>query len=109
MSKLFYDHLTNLELLDSHIRLVVDEKEQQKELWELIDSILHHSVLEFILDSLQPYHHDEFIVMYHDCPHDHRILVYLEEKIDSKFSKKLENHIKKLEQTLLSETIENHG
>lgn len=103
MSKLFYDHLTNFETINVLIHQITENKDEKEELWHIVEHILHHRVLEFILDSLHPHHHDTFIVMYHDAPYDHSILFFLKDKIHSGFDKDLEKYLQKLESELIKE------
>lgn len=103
MSHLFYDHLIHFEELNSSLNSIDLDRSQRDEFWQIIDEILHHKILEFILDNLHPYHHDHFIVMYHEMPYENSIMTYLIENVGDNFEKKLENEISKFEKELLAE------
>lgn len=82
MSKLFYDHLLNLRELDSIIKGMATTHTEREELWQKIDEIIHHKVLECILENLPQHHHEEFLVILHRSPHDETVIFgYLKEKI----------------------------
>lgn len=83
MSKLFFDHLLELDKLDNHIKQVTHTQEEREELWLLVDEIIHHKVLDVILEKLPRHHHEEFLHMVHKAPHDEKFLFdYLKEKVD---------------------------
>ncbi len=81
MSKIFYDHLINLE----EVILTLDgqsiDEEEKEELVGLIDQTLHHRILKLILDHLPKEHHEAFLSRFHQAPHDPGLLVFIKEKV----------------------------
>jgi hypothetical protein len=82
MSKLFFDHLLELEKVDRQIKKVAKTKEEREELWLLVDEIIHHKAIGCILDKLPKENHKEFLEMFHSSPHDEELLFgYLKGKV----------------------------
>ena len=81
MSKLFFDRLMVLEEVELEIKKTASSKEEREELWMLVDEIVNHKVLEKVLDKLPRAHHEEFLELFHKCPHDEQaIFGYLKGK-----------------------------
>ena len=82
MSKLFFDHLIVLDEVEVEIKRSAKTKEEQEELWGLVDEIITHKALDVILARLDRHHHEEFLGIFHKCPHDENLIFgYLKEKI----------------------------
>lgn len=95
MSKLFFDHLIYLEEVEVEIKKTASSREEKEELWALVDEIVIHKVLGKILDKLPRVHHEEFLTLFHKCPHDEIVIFgYLREKtgkdIEGSLRKELE-------------------
>ena len=103
MSKLFFDHLIILEDLEAEIKEVAESPEEKEELWQLVDEILHHRILGCILDSLPAEHHHNFLEMFHQSPHDERIIHFLNKKIEGDIEGVIREEIKLLEKEILEE------
>lgn len=80
MAQLFYDHLIVIE----EVTAVLDEhgltKEERAELLNLIDQTLHHEILDTIFTHLPKDKHETFLTRFHACPHDVKLLVFLQEE-----------------------------
>jgi len=81
MSKIFYDHLLELDKVEKSIKKVSSTKEEAIELWGIVDEIIHHRVFGCVLEQLPEKHHREFLEMFHSAPGDEKLLNYLKEKI----------------------------
>jgi hypothetical protein len=81
MSKIFYDHLIDLEKVEKHIKKVAKTPEEKEEFYRLIDEIVHHKVLGCILEKLPNEHHEEFLTKLADRPHDEDLLQYLKTRV----------------------------
>lgn len=104
MSKIFYDRLLTLEDLESEIKKVAKTHEEREEIWHLIDEIIHHKAMGCILDKLPRAHHEEFLEMFHNSPHDEDLLFgYLEEKIGQNAEEILKQELGNLAFELLNE------
>ncbi|MDP3994584.1 MAG: hypothetical protein Q8P91_02035, partial [bacterium] len=77
MSKIFFDHLIELETVEAEIKKASKTSEEREELWKIVDDIINHKVLEFVLDKLSIKHHGEFLEKFHQAPHDTDIISYL--------------------------------
>ncbi|HTK03559.1 MAG TPA: hypothetical protein VL401_02200 [Alphaproteobacteria bacterium] len=94
MSKLFFDHLLELDKLDRHIKQIATTQEEREELWLLVDEIIHHKVFDVILDRLPRHNHEEFLEMFHKAPHDEDYLFgYLKNKIGENIEEILKQEI----------------
>jgi hypothetical protein len=81
MSKLFFDHLIDFTEVDLEIKRSTSSKDEQEELWQLVDEMIHHRVLGYILGKLPQGSHEEFLARFHSAPYDEGLFDYLKEKI----------------------------
>lgn len=104
MSKLFFDHLLELEKLDREIKKVARTREEREEIWALVDEIIHHKALGCILDQLPRDNHEEFLELFHRSPHDEDLLFgYLKEKVGKNIKEVLKTELGNLAFELLKE------
>ena len=104
MSKLFYDHLIYLEEVELEIKKTASSKEEQEELWGLVDEIVTHKVLGKVLDKLPRENHEEFLELFHKCPHDEEIIFgYLKGKTGENIEEVLELELKNISSDILKE------
>lgn len=104
MSKVFYDHLLELEKIDKQIKKIAKTKEEREEIWSIIDEIVHHKAIGCVLDKLPRENHDEFLEMFHSSPHDEdRIFGYLKEKVGNNVEEILKLELGNLAFELLQE------
>jgi hypothetical protein len=102
MSKLFFDHLIIFERIETKIKKTASSREEREELWALIDEVTTHKVLEKVLDRLPRAHHEEFLELFHKCPHDEiTIFGYLKSKAGENIEEDLRRDLKNLEKDLL--------
>jgi len=81
MSKIFFDHLIELEDIKSYIEDVSENFEEKEDLWNLVDEFINHKVLITILTNLDTEYHDEFLLMFLDRPYDTGIIDYLDDRL----------------------------
>ena len=81
MSKIFYDHLSDMSHIEKRIKKFAKTEGERHELFKLVDDIMHHKVMTKVLDELPSEHHPEFLDKFSKHPHDHRLLEYLGAKI----------------------------
>lgn len=103
MSKVFYDHLILIEEVGSEIDLLPLDKRETHQAKKLIDDMMHHRVLGFILDCLPRQHHEEFLDRFSETPFDLTLLDYLEMKIKRDIKSELVLLGNKLKRELLAE------
>lgn len=103
MSKIFYDHLIILPVLEAEIKSIAETEEEKQELWQIVDEIIHHRILELLLDTLDREHHDEFLERFHEAPHDEIHIHYLDKKVDENISELIEEKIGKMEREIINE------
>ena len=103
MSKIFFDHLIELETVEAEIKRVSKTQEEKEELWSIVDDIINHKILEFILDKLSIQKHGEFLEKFHKAPHDTDLINYLSEKIGENIEELLRQELGNIAYTLLNE------
>ncbi len=82
MSKIFYDYLIDLKSLEKAIKKASKTEEEILELSSITDELVHHKVIQSILENLPKENHLEFLDMFQKAPHDDQISKYLKEKIE---------------------------
>jgi len=103
VSKLFYDHLISLEQIEVVIKQSTSSKEEQEELWQLVEDIVHHKVMHVILDSLPREHHNEFLEEFSKAPHDEIHIHFLNDKSGENIEEKIRSELSQMEEELLRE------
>lgn len=101
MSIIFYDRLIVLKGLNNKIIKLTGSSEEKQELWQMVEEIIHHKVLGCCLTHLPKKHHHEFLEMFHDRPHDQKLLKFLDEKTKKDMKKIIKAEIKNLTKDLL--------
>lgn len=76
MRQTFYDNFIDITDLMAELSVELSHLEQE-EIHRLIDEILHHRVLEIILDDLPEEHHENFFLRFHNDPADQDLFVFL--------------------------------
>lgn len=103
MSKLFFDHLLSLEEVEKEIKRVSSTKEEEEELWGIVDEIVHHKILGCILERLPEENHTEFLERFHKAPYDMGIMEFLVAKIGENIEEIIRQEIGGLAYELLAE------
>lgn len=103
MSKVFYDHLIILEGVEDEIKSATETHEEREELYEIIDEIIHHKVLGIILDYLPEKHHSTFLEKFHETPHDHGLMEYLNKKVEKNMEEIIKQEIGSLAYEILQD------
>ena len=81
--KLFYSHLVDLEPLVKELELVSMQPDEREEIFELVDDIIHHRVLDSLLEILPEEDHEIFLERFTNTPANPEILEFLKEKAKS--------------------------
>lgn len=103
MSKIFYDYLIDLDLLEKEIKKVSKNEEEKLELWGIVDEIVHNKIFTSILDNLPKDYHLEFMDLFHKAPHDDYLTKYLKEKIGQNFEELIKAEIGNISFELLGQ------
>lgn len=104
MSKLFFDKLIVLDRVEVEIKKVAKTTEEKEELWRIVDEIVNHRVLDCVLDNLPRNHHEEFLNLFSQNPHDEeRIFSFLEEKSGRDMKKTLVESFRDLGKEIMRE------
>jgi len=82
MSKLFFDKLIVLEKVEVRINEIAESREEKEELWHIIDDMVHHRVMDVILEKLPIKYHDKFLRKYKKAPYDENIFKFLSAKVE---------------------------
>lgn len=101
--KLFYDHLIlDLDEVYAEIEQLEISHEKRRDLIKVVDETTHHTVIDTILSHLNKSRHEKFLHLFHEAPHDPKHLKFLKEEVED-IEEKIQETIKELKQTLLSE------
>lgn len=104
MTKLFFDHLLNLDKLEKEIKKVAKTPEEREEIWHLVDEIIHHKALGCVLDHLPKDNHEEFIEMFTKAPHNESMIFdYLKDRISENIEEILARELGVVSSEILSE------
>ncbi len=103
MSSIFYNHLISLTQIEVLVKNSASSKEEQEELWHLVEDIVHHKVLHIILDHLPREHHNEFLEEFSKAPHDEMHIHYLKDKTGKDIEEVIKGEMEKLEKEVLQE------
>lgn len=100
MSKLFYDHLIVLKGIEEHIKKA-ETYEEREELWQLVDELIHHTVIGCILDTLPKNHHHEFLERFCLSPYDDGLIDFINERSKEDIGKLIIVRLERLSRELL--------
>ncbi len=104
MTKLFFDNLIVFEEIEAVIKSSAGTEEEKEELWSLVDEVVNHKVMEKILDRLPRENHEEFLELFHKCPHDEvAVFGYLKGKTGKDIEKELQEELKDISSDILQE------
>jgi len=95
----FYDKLILIDEITSEL----GESEDREELIVIIEETFHHHVLDVILTHLPSSHHEEFLGLYHQAPHDEALLDYINQRIDKDIKTEIQSLAQKLKQEILTD------
>jgi hypothetical protein len=107
MSLVYYDHLVSFENLEKKIGEAIETVEEREELWQLIDEIVHHRVLDLILGSIPEEYHYEFLTMVQTCPYDDQILPFADQFSDDNLEDVILQEVENLENEIVEEIFGN--
>ena len=104
MTKLFFDNLISFEEVEVVIKKTASSNEEKDELWSLVDEVVNHKVMEKILDKLPREHHEEFLALFHKCPHDEVVVFeYLKGKAGENIEEELQQELESISTDILHE------
>ncbi|MEK7497408.1 MAG: hypothetical protein AAB656_00630 [Patescibacteria group bacterium] len=103
MSKLFFDHLVVLTSVDAHVKSIAETAEEREELWQLVDELVHHRIMDIIFGNLPEEHHTEFMEKFTEFPYEERLFIFLNEKAGKNFEKIITEEMKILEDEILTD------
>lgn len=105
MSRLFYDHLIELTQIDLIIKKSVTSKEEQEELWHLVDDMVHNKVMHVLLDALSREDHEEFLEEFSKAPHDEAHIHYLKDRTGKDIEELIQKELALMEEELVRELL----
>ena len=82
-TKLFYSDLVKLKDLLKELDQFQLSAEERDEVFDLLDDIFHHRILDSLLDILPESHHQDFLDRFARTPHDIDLLEYLRQHTTS--------------------------
>ena len=107
MSKVFYDHLIVFEEVDVLIKSSSSSREEKEELWSIVDEMVHHSVMNIILDSLPRKYHSEFLEKFTVRPFDDGLILYLNMRTNKDVEKEIKEKVKEIEASIIKDLKKN--
>ncbi len=60
MSKLFFDHLIEIESISVHIKTLSENFDEKMDLWDLVDEYINRKIIYLVLNELNDSDHDDF-------------------------------------------------
>ncbi|MBI4040182.1 hypothetical protein HY389_02405 [Candidatus Daviesbacteria bacterium] len=78
----FYSNIIEIDSVITRLDELGLSEEQKMHLAQLIDSTIHHSVLDLILSELSEADKKQFIQKLNDDPSDQKLLEFLEKRVD---------------------------
>lgn len=98
MMKIWYQKIITIEPLLQDLNEVDLSDEERAHLSELLDSSLHHAILDEILSNLSESDKKLFLKMLHTDPDNGELIEFLNNKIDN-----IEDRVKKVADDLITE------
>ncbi|MGI5826253.1 MAG: hypothetical protein ACOX50_02470 [Patescibacteria group bacterium] len=102
MSKVFYDHLLNIEEVLSELENYEIEVEEREEIHIIIDETFYHQTIDIILTYLPPEHHQSFLDRFNQSPHDEELLTFLKEQIENDIEEEIKKQAAKIKKEILA-------
>ncbi|TSC63528.1 MAG: Uncharacterized protein G01um101493_419 [Microgenomates group bacterium Gr01-1014_93] len=99
--KIFYSELINIEVLVEELHGMDLNEAERRHLATLLDSSLHHAILDEILSNLNSTDKKIFLNKLQENPEDKKLLEFLNGKIEG-----IEGRIKKVSEDLIKEMHE---
>jgi len=79
--KVFFSHLIEVDPLIMLVEEILQAEKEKLEILDMIDSTLHHRIVDRILQELDEQHHEIFMHEYSQNPSNEEILVFLKKQI----------------------------
>ncbi|MFC1656775.1 hypothetical protein ACFL14_02355 [Patescibacteria group bacterium] len=79
--KTFFSHLLDTDQLITMVERLLEIEEEKLEILDMIDSTLHHRVVDKILHELDQGHHETFMSEYSRDPGNEELLFFLQKHI----------------------------
>lgn len=103
MSKVYFDHLLKLDEIENFIKTKANSLDEKEELWGLVDEIVHHKALDFVLTRLDRKKHEEFIEIFHKCPHDEVLIFgYLKKNANPNIENLMKKELEKITSEIMA-------
>ena len=108
MSKLFYDHLVNIE----EIKIVLSEydisEDDRQQILSTIDETIHHHVLDIIFTHLPREHHEEFLEKLAAQPHHPSLMEFIQQRTDWNIAQEIRNSLQQFLKELIQDIHQSH-
>lgn len=108
-TKIFYDHLVEIEEITIEVNSYKIDKNEKNEILSLVDETFHHHTLRVILDHLPFPKHEEFLQKFYQSPFDLDLLDFLKKEIEVDIEEIIKTESKKIKQQILKEIKETAG
>lgn len=95
----YYDNLILIDEITSEL----EESEDREELISIIHETFHHHILDLVLTHLPRHHHEEFLSLYQQSPHNEALLDFINQRIDRDIKVEIQSLAKKLKNEILTD------
>ena len=90
MSIIFYDHLIKKEEILILIDRTNEPENHKNRAKQLVDDVIHHEIVGFILERLDKSKHTTFLTLIDERPFDPEIILYLRDHVSPTIETELE-------------------
>lgn len=101
-AKPFYHQWVKTERIYCHVQKAGLKKQEEEEIWSLIEETIHMRAIDAVLEKLPANKHEEFLEKFHREPDDLKLMAYLRHHI-ADVEKHLEATFSKLEREILKD------
>lgn len=103
MTKIFYDHLINIEAVWGEFENYEIELEEREEIEIIIDETFHHQIMGIILTYLPSEFHQTFLDRFYQSPFDKELLGFLKKQIKVDIEEEIKKQAEKIKKEILSD------
>lgn len=105
MAVLFYDHLVDRNPIIIAIEGLDADEETKGKFRKMIDEILHHGILEKILQKLSPHKHKTFLRRLEEAPYDPELLIYLRKNVGDEIEMEIQQEGRRIIRLILRKDL----
>jgi len=104
LNKPFYHHFIRVEKIYIAVKKSGLRRNEEKEIWELVEETIHTRILNALLEKLPEGKHEEFLEKFSLRPDDTRLIDYFRQEATD-IESHLEETFRSLEEEILADII----